>query len=343
VKLAPTDDPEKAFNPCKKGIIFGVEYDTENWTWRIPENKLAAINNAIVMACQEGATTVREAQSLIGRLLHIKPLIPSGRFNFHHIMQLSVEANKGTDPCRIIKLPEDTQRQLKFWLSMILLCQADVTIPRVPDHMPPWTLDAFTDAAGGTLDSPGRGTGGVLGEWWYYYPWAKRIAAGGWRIEGVKLGRKLSALELIGPLITLVAARQLIRGRALRIWVDNAGSVAIWKKGYSTSCPLSSSIVTTMAAMAASLNVRVEVVKITRCTGTGAVLADALSKADFEKFRNTAAENNWALNTEPAVITGELLRWLDRPSVDFDLAGKILQEIATTEDVLGYSSITRTR
>ena len=29
VKLAPRDDHDKTFGPCKKGVVFGVEYDTE--------------------------------------------------------------------------------------------------------------------------------------------------------------------------------------------------------------------------------------------------------------------------------------------------------------------------
>jgi len=187
------------------------------------------------------------------------------------------------------------------------------------------------------LESCGKGTGGVLGDWWFYYPWAKRIASGGWRIDGMKVGRKLSALELIGPLIVVVAARHIIKGGAVKIWVDNAGSVAIWKKGYSTSCGLSSSIVTTIAAVAAALNTEVEIEKVTRCSVTGATLADALSKADFVQFRHTARDCGWSLKTEPAIIPPSLLKWLDRPEVDFSLANKILQELAEEESIIGFN------
>jgi hypothetical protein len=43
VRLAPYEDPDKAFAPCKKGVVLGVEYDTERWTWSIPEEKLARL------------------------------------------------------------------------------------------------------------------------------------------------------------------------------------------------------------------------------------------------------------------------------------------------------------
>ena len=53
--------------------------------------------------------------------------------------------------------------------------------------------------------------------------------AGKWEVDGKKVGRKLTALELVGPLVFLVAGRRLVRGKNLKVWIDNAGAVAIWK------------------------------------------------------------------------------------------------------------------
>ena len=49
-----------------------------------------------------------------------------------------------------------------------------------------WALEAFTDA-GRSADSPGNGTGGVLGDWWFYVPWSVRVRAWGWRVDGMKV------------------------------------------------------------------------------------------------------------------------------------------------------------
>jgi len=338
VKLAPTDDPDKAFLPGKEGVVFGVHYNTANWTWKIPEAKLASINNAILRVCQEGRMTVREAQSLIGKIINIKPLIPTGKYNLFYIMRLSGEANKNNkNPQLQLEVDRDCQQQLWLWLTLIKACQVNVSIPKNENSLPPWTVEAYTDAAGGSLDSPGRGTGGVVDTAWFYIPWAKRICAGAWEIEGIKVGRKLSALELIGPLIAVVVARKLVRGATLRIWVDNSGSVAIWKKGYSTSCPLSSCIVTTIAAVAASLNISVQLEKITRCSNPQAAMADALSKANFKCFREIAHAAEMSMNIEPETVPASLLAWIDKPTVDFQLADRILKELAVTEKVLGYN------
>ncbi len=65
-------------------------------------------------------------------------------------------------------------------------------------------------------------------------PWSRRINCGARADDGKKLARKLSALELVGPLIVVVAGYLQWRGKDLKIWVDNSGSVLIWRKGYST-------------------------------------------------------------------------------------------------------------
>jgi hypothetical protein len=200
-----------------------------------------------------------------------------------------------------------------------------------------WAKQVFTDAAGGSMDRLGAGSGGVCGSWWYYVPWEKRINAGGWRVDGKKVGRKLSALELIGPLVAVVAGADWCANNSVTCWVDNAGSVAIWEKGYSTKCRLSSTIVTTISAVAAAIGCSLHIAKVTRCSNTGAVLADALSKGEFARARAVAQEENWQLQLEPARLPVSLLRWIAKPVPSDDLAADILAELATSIPVLNYS------
>jgi hypothetical protein len=196
----------------------------------------------------------------------------------------------------------------------------------------PWAHQVFTDAAGGSLDRLGAGTGGVCGSWWFYAPWPKKVNAGGWRVDGKKVGRKLSALELIGPLVAITAGHKKFANAHVTVWVDNAGSVAIWEKGYSTRCRLSSTIVTTAHAIAAAIGCTLHIQKITRCSNVPAATADALSKGQFR-----AARAYMALDTEPARITPALVRWITEPLPSEDLADTILRELATHSDILNYS------
>ena len=81
VKLAPRDDHDKTFAPCQKGVVFGVEYDTVEWTWALPDKKKWGIVAAIRKATESESMTAKEVQSLAGKLINIRPLIPAGKFN----------------------------------------------------------------------------------------------------------------------------------------------------------------------------------------------------------------------------------------------------------------------
>ena len=123
----------------------------------------------------------------------------------------------------------------------------------------------------------------------------------------------------------------------MRFWVDNAGSVFIWKKGYSTKCVLSSTLVTALDCVAAGLGCRVEVVKVGRCSSGLASMADALSKADFARFRSLAEEEaNCCMPLEPLAVPEALARWIAAPKEDWELGRSILQELAAWEPMLGF-------
>ena len=83
----------------------------------------------------------------------------------------------------------------------------------------------------------GLNCGGVSGDRWFYLPWGRKINTGV-RHKGKRLSSKMSALELVGPLICLASEPDLVQSAPIRIWVDNIGSVRIWRKGYSSSCEL---------------------------------------------------------------------------------------------------------
>ena len=131
-------------------------------------------------------------------------------------------------------------------------------------------------------------------------------------MDGVKVGRKLLALELVGLLVVVAAADQL-RNRRLVIWVDNTGSVAIWRKGYSNKWKLSSMLVSVVVA---GLGCRVEVRKITRCSDVGSQLVDHLSKGNFGECRRLAQRTGWPLGVELARLPVALVRWIDKPCPD---------------------------
>ncbi len=277
----------------------------------------------------------KDMRSLAGKLIHVKPLVPAGRFNIDKIMKGYAAAARTEEKVRVSIA---CRRQLRFWLLFLQVCSGRVSIPALVGTRNSGALEAYTDAAGGTCEAVGRGTGGVMGEWWYFIPWARRINAGGWKVDGKKVGRKLSALELAGPLIVVAAAHKLCRGQAVNVWVDNIGAVEVFRKGYSRNCRLCTTIAKAAATVAAAIGCILEVLKITRCSSTGANMADQLSIARFGEFRSTAAEKGWPLQLGPAAIPRSLASWLDRPTPCDNLGAEILREIGGEVPIAGYST-----
>ena len=333
VKLAPRDDPEKSFAPCTSGIVLGVYYDTVEWIWAIPHEKLARLIHTAKDVLESDTCKQEVLWSLVGKLLNVAPLVPGGRFHLFHLLH----ANSFSTCAQFeVPLSRDFKRQLWFWFTMLRVCSGRVAIPNPGEGLPPWTLEVYTDAAGGSWSNPAAGVGAVTTSWWVYTPWSRAINHGRPTGDGRKLDRVMSALELVGPLMGLCAAAKHCRNFSVRFWVDNAGSVFIFKKGYSTSCPLSSTLVSAIAEVAAGLGCRVELEKITRCSTPLADMADALSKAAWPRFWGLARQQEGVnLPLEPLKVPVELLNWIQAPKADFGLGSRLMKELSRSGPVLG--------
>ena len=333
VRLAPRADPDKSFAPCTRGVVFGVLYDTTAWTWGIPAEKLCRLQHALQDAITADFVTQQEIWSIAGKILHVRPLVPNGKFNIFFILKAQRFSD---DPATRVPITAGLRRQLTFWLHMLPVCSGVASIPNPSVDLPPWAVQVYTDAAGGS-PSGGRGAGAVAAGFWLYLPWSPAINQGRPAPNGRQLDRVMSALELVGPLAALCGAADRLRGLPVIFWVDNIGSVYIYQKGYSTSCDLSSTLVSAIADVAAGLGCRVQVKKILRCSSPLASMADALSKADMPRFWATAAEHGgYGLPFEPLPVPLELLRWVRAPALDFDLGRRLLAELATKGSVLGF-------
>ena len=207
-------------------------------------------------------------------------------------------------------------------------------LPDPDQTLPISSVKVFTDSAGGSHATLGAGMGAVIyPDWWTYAKWGTNINSGKRYRDGKKISNKMSALELIPPLATLCSGSDRLRGRPVEFFVDNSGSVAMFSKGWSSSCMLCNTLIVAINQVAVALNCDVRLKKIKTCSTLEACAADFLSKGDFRKFKKEMPGSQLSPATLPVV----LLAWIDDPVEDRLLGQKLLQEMAQKTQVTGYN------
>ena len=331
IQLAPRDDKEKSFGPSKQGVILGVWYDTDQWVWGIPGEKLHRLR-ALLQSVLDVVEVKQEVLwTIVGKLIHVRPLVPGGKFHMDYLLRAN---SVSEDPGFLVPVTADMKSQLWFWYSALPLCSGATLIPDPDRPIAPWALQVFTDASGGSFSDPWRGVGAVTNGWWAFLPWGRAINSGMTTSRNRSLARVMSALELVGPLLVLCAGPELVMNNEVQIWVDNAASVCIWEKGYSSSCDLSSTLVKAMYALSSSLGCRLHISKITRCSVPMASMADALSKGAFLRFWGLAAQEQLVFPQTMPLVPTALMDWVNAPSDDPHLGKKLIEELILTHPLL---------
>ena len=143
----------------------------------------------------------------------------------------------------------------------------------------------------------------------------------------------------MGPLAALAVFARECRLRPVKVWVDNAGSVGVWNKGYSNHCRLSSSIVRAISVVAAGLGCKVDILKVSRCSSPGTRMADQISKGNLAEFFEEARERGTRMEATPRELPAVFMKWVCLPMPDDELGERILESLAATGvPVLGYAS-----
>ncbi len=77
------------------------------------------------------------------------------------------------------------------------------------------------------------------------------------------------ALELVEPLICVMAGALMCRHYPVELLVDNMGSFKIWQKVYRLGSDLCSTLATAISNLAAGSGCRLAIEKIARCSSPG--------------------------------------------------------------------------
>jgi hypothetical protein len=188
----------------------------------------------------------------------------------------------------------------------------------------------FTDAVGGSKSKIKNGAGGFCPpNAWFYNAWPRLIRENRSNSLGVKFASKLCVLEGFASLLGLVTIPDVARNSEVHLMCDNAGFVAVYKKKHSL-CPYSYAIAKAINDVSDGLGCKMQLVKTRRCSGQGEVVADALSKGDWEVAWQVMPEKN----VDPGIIPVSLLKWISNPTPDLSLGLKVLSDMSKYTKVL---------
>ena len=87
IKLAPREDKEKSFGPTTEGCVYGINYDTNQQTWWMGEDRISQMQGQMIEVMDGAELAASKLWSLTGKILHMKDLITGGRFHLFHILK----------------------------------------------------------------------------------------------------------------------------------------------------------------------------------------------------------------------------------------------------------------
>ena len=123
----------------------------------------------------------------------------------------------------------------------------------------------------------------IFSSTWTFVQWGNKINSGASGDGNKNLDSRMSAWELLGPLLVVCTAP--VRNKQVVAMVDNEGSVRMYNKSSTAKCQLCNTLLVAINDVVVALNTDLFVEKITRCSNKQATAADALSKMDLKTFR----------------------------------------------------------
>ena len=148
-------DFDKAFQLSTNGKVLGIIFNSENLSWTYPKEKAFKSLSAIQKALDSTSMTLKEFQSLLGRLNDVCQLCPFMKVfnsNLYYCYKLDSSA---------IKLSEEAKEDLLVWARFFLF--SGTSLPICHRYVsPPLSHKYFTsDAAGAREGGSGIGCGSI--------------------------------------------------------------------------------------------------------------------------------------------------------------------------------------
>ena len=107
--------PRKTVGPTQCLTFLGIQIDTVKRQLSIPPEKISKYSSHILVVLRKEQATLKELQSLTGKLQFVSIIVPVGRAFLRRLYDLTIGKNKHS----IIKLSEGALADLLLWLTFL--------------------------------------------------------------------------------------------------------------------------------------------------------------------------------------------------------------------------------
>ena len=277
---------DKLVGPATELPYLGLMINTDKFIISIPQEKVDELMEQMPWWCGRRTCTLRELQSLNGKLNFYSKAIPPGRVFTRRLIDLTKTVKK---PSHYITINREARDDIHWWCELLMTQNRASFIPD-PKKLYSTDLMLFTDAA------RYKGFGAIYGAHWIQAKWPREL-----------YNEDIDFLELFAILAAARTWGHEWKGRRVVFVTDNKPITQIWQKG-STPSPNIMTLVRKLYLHAAISHFSVSFKFIFSFHNA---VADALSRFQMVRFRQLAPNADKQQTTIPPDVW-QLGNHLDR-------------------------------
>ena len=346
---AAEDDPThtKAFDCSTTGEVLGIRFNTEEFTWSLPHDKLYRLVSQVRELTKDNKKySLRQLERVLGKLKYLAQLCPplknlisdATRLSASLICQLSDSSGNISDRQRdneVFSLTSDIRQDL-LMLAAVIADTFKHPLPILdPDPQPPLcAVQIYTDASGRIAEKSSPSLG-------IFFPPQDLKHAAAYSLpfptdfllssnEGSLVANTTSTLEALGILIPMMVDPFRCVGKSLHIHIDNIAVVFSFKKRRSKDT-LAHTIIRASFLLAGALACNLSVSWVRRRSERNSRIADDLTHSDFG---STHEMDRFATTRLYEAFPPPISRWMRDPCYDRDLGHRVISWMASYYDNL---------
>jgi hypothetical protein len=272
---------DKTVGPCSRIQFLGILIDSDKQSCELPQDKLNRLRVELSKWQSKKKASLRELQSLLGLLSFACRVIRPGRTLLRSIIELCKKLKR---PYHQIRLNKCLKADLAIWSIFLRNWNG---ISYFPSQAPTEPFGIYTDASGSI------GFAGAYQSEWFALKWPTNF-----RLSDRKTNDSIALREMIPVVIAcLTWAKQLSR-KTITLFCDNESVVNIINSRRSRVVVLNR-LLRTLVLSELSNDYSVSATHIPTEEN---VVADSLSRLDFQRFRLASPSANTFPTTIPTAV-----------------------------------------